>query len=143
MVEHKFLRQFIFITVLVFMLDQFTKYLVVRYNPFWKISIFSITLSTNTGAGFGLLQGKTIWLTLISALVALGIVMYYRKIPNEKVIQGYSALFLGGVIGNLADRIVHHQVIDFITISWWPSFNIADAAISIAALGMIIYSWKK
>ena len=60
-----------------------------------------------------------------------------------KYAQYLFALFLGGVIGNLIDRAFRGYVIDFISFKFWPAFNIADACISIAVIGLIIYFWKK
>lgn len=98
--------------------------------------------STNTGAGFGILQGQTGFLAVISALVVIGVLLYYPKIEKgpSQVLFG---LFLGGVIGNGIDRIFRGFVIDFINVGWWPSFNVADAAITIAVFGLIFVEWKK
>lgn len=142
MVGWKQTYSFIFFTTLTVILDQFTKYIVANYSLQWSFSILSFSLVTNTGAGFGLFQGKTMWLALVSALVASSIILFYTKIPTEKSIQLLFALFLGGVIGNLYDRLAHGHVIDFITLPFWPSFNIADAAISIAVIGLVIHSFK-
>ncbi|MEK6950289.1 MAG: signal peptidase II [Nanoarchaeota archaeon] len=124
-------------------LDQVLKNLVAWLSP--KISLFflSIHLVRNTGAGFGLLKDHTPWLAIISLLVALAIIYYYSQLPPEKLPQFLWGLFLGGVLGNLIDRILRGYVIDFIDVGFWPAFNVADAAITVAVIGLIVYEWKK
>jgi signal peptidase II len=51
----------------------------------------------------------------------------------------FFSLFLAGTVGNLLDRLILRYVIDFIDFGFWPAFNIADSAISIAAVGLIIF----
>ena len=80
---------------------------------------------------------------LISLIVAAGVVLYYKKIPKNKWEQVLFALFLGGVIGNLIDRLFRKFVIDFLDFSFWPAFNIADACITVSVIGLIVYYMKK
>lgn len=124
-------------------LDQATKYFIAVTRPEWGIGFFSIHFVHNTGAGFGILKGQMGLLAFISALVALAVIFFYNKIPKEKIPQVLFALFLGGVIGNLIDRMLRRYVVDFIDVSFWPVFNIADAAISISVIGLVWYYWKK
>lgn len=131
------------IVTIIIILDQLTKFLIQKIMPIWNISFLKIHFVKNTGAGFGILQGKPILLGIISLIVALIIIFTYSKIPKEKVPQLLFAIFLGGVIGNMIDRLFRQFVIDFIDLGFWPAFNIADAAISIAAIGLVIYFWKK
>ena len=124
-------------------LDQITKLIVYLNNPKIDLKLFEITFVKNTGAGFGILQGQTIWLVLISLAVVVTILLNYNKIAKMNYAQYLFALFLGGVIGNLIDRAFRGYVIDFINFKFWPAFNIADACISVAVIGLIIYFWKK
>lgn len=134
---------FILVTVSTVLIDQIFKYFIVAINQGFNLGIFSLDVVRNSGAGFGILQGKTLLLSIISLIVASGIILSYKKIPLERNIQILFALFLGGVLGNLIDRLVRRHVIDFINFSFWPSFNIADIAISIAAIGLVIQACKK
>lgn len=143
MIVDKHLRFFVNITALVIALDQISKYVIQFYNPNIGNYLFKIQLTTNTGAGFGILKNSTSILTMISLIVAITCIYYYHKVPKEKVIQTCYALFLGGVVGNLIDRLLLGQVIDFINLPLWPTFNIADAAITIGVIGIIIKTWKK
>ena len=123
----------IFIIVLV---DQLTKYLI-------KNQIIKINFITNTGSLFGLFKdsaGLLIWLSI----VIIGVFLYnIDKIQKSKIIVKIgSGLIVGGAIGNLIDRIFYKAVIDFIDLGFWPSFNIADSAISIGIILLIIYYIK-
>ncbi len=136
-----FFWQFSFITLAVVILDQLSKYLILYFQPQQDFGWINIHLVTNTGAGFGILQGKTIWLALISLLVAFGLMYYYRYIPKQRNIQIIFALFLGGVIGNFLDRAIRGYVVDFIDLKWWPAFNLADAVLTLSVIGLVIYYW--
>ena len=82
-----------------------------------------------------------IWLSII----ILGVILYYHdKIAaKDKFLHTSIAIIFGGSIGNLIDRIRLGYVIDFIDLKIWPSFNIADAAITLGAIGLIYYMIKK
>lgn len=141
----KYRSQFLFfsIVVAVALLDQFAKYFVVKFNPQIDFRLFLIHLIKNTGAGFGILKDHNYLLTFISLAVALAVILMYNKIPQKIFPQICSALFLGGIIGNLIDRLFRQFVVDFIDFKFWPAFNIADAAISIAVIGLVIYFWRE
>ena len=140
---NKQLQFFIIISSFIVLIDQLLKFLINNFRPDFSWNFFRIHFVTNTGAGFGILQGRTTILALISLIVAGIIIFNYNKLPKEKYTQILFAIFLGGVIGNLIDRIFRGFVIDFLEFSFWPAFNIADAAISIAVIGIIIKMWNK
>ncbi|MDP3990205.1 MAG: signal peptidase II [archaeon] len=142
MVKKSFLPLFGAVTLLVILADQLTKYIVLLKQPQINAFFLTIHLVYNTGAGFGILQNNTTALAIISAIVALIIISTYKKIPNHHEAQIFVALFLGGTFGNLLDRVFRKVVIDFIDLAFWPAFNIADLAITIGALGLVIYFWK-
>lgn len=131
------------ITFLTTITDQVLKYIVLSSQFVFNRGFFSIHVVTNSGAGFGILQGKTALLSFISCIVIAVIVLLYRKIPQDRTAQILFGLFLGGVMGNFLDRIIRGYVIDFIDFTFWPSFNIADAAISAAVIGLTWYCWRK
>lgn len=125
------------ISLIVIFLDQLAKILIVK-------QIIPIDYITNTGASFGLFQDSVSLLIWISIII-IGVIFYlYDKIPvKERIVHIFTALILGGAVGNLIDRIRLRYVIDFIDLKIWPSFNIADAAITIGAIGLIIYLIRK
>jgi signal peptidase II len=139
----------IFLIILaVVILDQLMKYLVVkRIEPGGQISLINnflyLTHVHNFGAAFSLFQGAAgliIWFSVI----VIGIILYfYDKLPDLKYAQASASLLLGGIIGNLIDRIRLGYVIDFIDFRFWPAFNVADIAITAGVIGLIIYFIKK
>ncbi|MBI4452160.1 signal peptidase II [Candidatus Woesearchaeota archaeon] len=141
---------FVFLTALfVVFLDQSAKFLV-RKNlqlnqsiPIIK-NIFHLTYVTNTGSAFSLLQGFNLFFVLFSFAVIAAIFYYLKKIKeNGKWIQFAVGLLLGGTIGNLIDRLSLGFVVDFIDFRIWPVFNIADSAVTISVILLIILLWKK
>ena len=135
--QRKKLLTILIASVSVILIDQLSKILITK-------NIIPISYTTNTGAGFGLFQDSNsllIWL----AVIIIGIIIYlYNKIPEkESLPQISTALIIGGAIGNLIDRIRLGHVIDFIDLKIWPSFNIADSAITIGAIILIFYLIKK
>lgn len=141
--KHKQELVFSSIALLIVILDQSSKYLAQLLKPKVVLWFLTIQYIQNTGAGFGILKDQTSILTIVSFLVALGVILMYKKIPGEKTPQFLFAIFLGGVLGNFIDRLFRSYVIDFIDLSFWPAFNIADAAISVAVVGLVVYFWGK
>lgn len=131
MVKKKFLF-FTAILIVVF-LDQLTKYLI-------KNRIVNITFITNSGSLWGIFQGSAMILIWLS-IVIIGVFLYnFDKIQKSHfLVKLSSGLIVGGAIGNLIDRFIYKAVIDFIDFGWFPSFNIADSAISIGVVLFIIY----
>jgi signal peptidase II len=133
-------------------IDQLTKELVARSIPFQSSQsvipgFFNITHIRNRGAIFGFFSHSEsrilfIFLTLVS-FVALGLVIYYFfKTPSTQRFMKISlSVILAGALGNLIDRVFRGYVIDFLDFhikKWhWPSFNVADACITIGAFLLI------
>lgn len=138
-----------FIALVIVLLDQFTKFLIklnLQLNESVPIikNVFHLTYITNTGSAFGLFKGINPFFILFS-IVVIAIILYFTKIikENEKALQLAVGLLLGGTIGNLIDRIFHGSVIDFIDFRIWPVFNIADSAVTISIVFLVILLWKK
>ena len=141
---------FIFsIALFILVLDQFTKF-VIKQNFHLNQSIpvinniFHLTYITNTGSAFGLFKGLHIFFILFSVIVIIAIFYFIGKIKkNEKALQFSVGLLLGGTIGNLIDRLFYGSVIDFIDFRIWPVFNIADSAVTISIVLLVILLWEK
>lgn len=108
-------------------------------------SFFQLTLVRNSGAAFSFATGVTLIFTAISLFAAVAIIYYSPKITS----QGWTialGLLLGGVLGNLTDRLfrspgfLNGEVIDWLELTHWPVFNLADSAIVIAAFLAIVLS---
>ena len=133
-------------------IDQLTKALVARSILFQSSKsiipgFFNLTHIRNRGAIFGFFSHSEsrilfVFLTLVS-LVALGLVIYYFfKTPSSQRYMKISlSVILAGALGNLIDRIIRGYVIDFLDFhikNWhWPSFNVADACITVGAFLLI------
>jgi signal peptidase II len=102
-----------------------------------------LRLSRNTGGAFSLFQGFTPLLALLAAGLAVLLVRALRRTDDTWVIVAL-ALVLGGAVGNLVDRIVRSPgffrgaVIDFVSIGGFPTFNVADAAITVGAVLLVV-----
>ena len=111
-------------------------------------NFFSLHYLQNDGAAFSILQNKT-YLLVIVAIICLGIMVYY--IQKEKTFTKLSCislgLILGGIIGNLLDRIIYKKVIDYLSFTFFtynfPVFNIADVGITVGALLLIVSCLKE
>lgn len=141
----------LWIAVAVFLVDQLTKWAAVEYlvgQPPVKIMPgFDLQLVFNAGAAFGLFNDgggwQNIFFVVVAAAVSLFIIHALRGLTRTdlQVAVGY-ALILGGALGNVVDRLRHGYVVDFI--HWfygdfhWPNFNIADAAICVGAVLLVL-----
>lgn len=133
--------------------DQLTKQLV-RDNMALgeQISVlpccFQLTYLRNTGAAWGMLGGQNDWLTLISLVMLVLLIIFHRSILNDTRSHRIAlGLMIGGIIGNLIDRIKLGWVTDFLDFYimnyHWPSFNIADAAICTGVGIYILTTWRE
>jgi signal peptidase II len=126
------------VVALVFVADQALKAVIsgsLSPGDFWPNAGWPlrITYTTNTGAAFGILQGQGFFL-VISTLIGLGAIAAYYLYPpfDHGVLRFALSLMLGGALGNLFDRLRQGYVVDFINShGWWPTFNLADSAITI------------
>jgi signal peptidase II len=146
--------KWLWISLLVVVLDQASKqFAEAQLTPHQAVNLmpyFDWYLTYNTGAAFSFLAdagGWQRWLfTAIAIIMSVLIVQWIRKLPAEDTLAAISlSLILGGAIGNLIDRIYLGHVIDYIQI-WlgaypFPAFNIADAAISVGAILLILSSF--
>lgn len=139
------------LSAVIVVLDQLTKNLSVNaleYGvPHTVFQGFDLLLAHNTGAAFSFLDQAGGWqrwlLTGISALVSVGIVVWMWRMPRNQTLLALALAFiLGGALGNLYDRWMLGYVVDFISVyyrDWrFATFNIADAAISIGAMLMVL-----
>lgn len=142
------------LAVVVILLDQYTKGLASESLPYAQpqriLSWFDLTLHHNTGAAFSFLHDAGGWQRYFFSIVAGAIsvvlvVWLYLLDASQRLLALSLALILGGAIGNLWDRLVLGYVIDFISVHYeqryFPAFNIADSAISVGAVLMLLDSF--
>ncbi len=145
----------LWLSLVVLALDQVTKYLasakLVLHQPIEILPMLNLTLMHNYGAAFSFLSDHSGWqrwfLTAVALVVSVVIVFWMRRLPpGEKLTAIGLALILGGALGNVWDRIQLGYVVDFIDVyyqSWhWPAFNIADSAITVGAVLLIIDTFR-
>jgi signal peptidase II len=151
-------RRIAAIALLVLAFDQLTKALVLRYLPdVWDErtvlpGFFKVVHWQNTGAAWSSFTGKNGWLAVI-AIAALVILFFSRHHFNSHTALGQLAfgLVIGGIMGNLVDRIVRQHVVDFLRFylkqrggeeMGFPAFNIADSAICIGVTLVFLMTWR-
>ena len=141
-----------FIAIAVVVLDQATKWAIIEWVPLYGTvpinSFMNLTHQQNTGAAFSFLAGAGGWqrwfFVVLASVVSIVLIVWLWRIRKENllILSGGLTLVLGGAVGNLIDRARLGYVTDFIQVwfgSWaFPSFNVADSAISVGAALLII-----
>lgn len=134
----------------VIILDQWTKWLIVKNMEFGeRISVwdpwFGILSHRNRGAAWGMLEGQMWLFSIVTIGVICAIIYFYHKEAKGKpLFQVGLMLLLGGAIGNFIDRLFRGEVVDFVDVLIpimnydFPIFNIADAALTIAVVVLMI-----
>jgi len=164
------MKKWLFISFVIIVFDQLTKYIATANlvyqepSPVW--SFFNLTLMHNAGAAFNFLSDAGGWqrwfFTVIAVSVSVFLFLWLKRLSPQERLMGWGLAFiLGGAVGNLLDRLIFGYVIDFIQVYYhaqscligfssyqilsgqacvWPSFNIADSAISVGAVVLILDS---
>jgi len=147
--------KWLWLSVLIIILDQATKLMATHFlayhQPVSVMPSFNLMLTHNSGAAFSFLSQSGGWqrwfFSIIALTVCAVIVVWMKRLQaNQSWLAISLALILGGALGNLWDRLWLGYVVDFI--QWyyqsfyWPTFNVADSAISVGAVMMIIDAFK-
>ncbi|MFZ2510276.1 MAG: signal peptidase II [Gordonia sp. (in: high G+C Gram-positive bacteria)] len=136
------------VAVTVYLADLATKTLAVHYlTPGDPVSIIgdavSLRLIRNSGAAFSMATGYTWVLTIVALLVVGAIIRFSRRLASPGWAIGLG-LVLGGALGNLTDRffrepgVLRGHVVDFVSVGWWPVFNVADSAVVCGAVLLVV-----
>jgi len=138
------MRLILITSFIALLLDQITKYFF-ENKTIVVTSFFKFDYVTNTGAAFGMLKGFNILFIVVAFLVIFLMLKYYKKeIKKEKPYVHLGVGFLlGGLLGNLSDRISYGYVRDFIDFSFWPTFNLADSFVTVAIVLLSIHIFTK
>lgn len=138
------------LALIILIADQFTKVLVLGYFRYgdstYVTSFFNLVRAHNTGAAFSFLAGASGWQRWLFSGIAVAAVVFIvwmlRSHPGQRLFCFSLACILGGAVGNLVDRLLHGYVVDFLQFHWrnwyFPAFNVADAAITIGAVCLIL-----
>lgn len=139
------------IAILIVAIDQWTKWLVLKNMELGeRISVIDPYLGwlshRNRGAAWGMLEGQMWLFAIITVGVILGIIYYFHKhAKGHPLFQWSLMLILGGAIGNFIDRMARGEVVDFVDVLIpvinydFPIFNVADAALTIGVVLMIVF----
>jgi signal peptidase II len=138
------------IALIVILFDQLTKIAVTKVfayaEPYAITPFFNFFLVFNRGAAFSFLAAAGGWqrwaFTLLGVIAALVICYLMKRHGSQRLFCTALALIMGGALGNVIDRLVHGHVIDFLDFhvgAWhWPAFNLADSAITIGAVLLVL-----
>lgn len=145
------------LALILFIADQFTKVLILGYyklgDSTYVTSFFNVVRVHNTGAAFSFLAGAGGWqrwfFTAIGVIATLFILWLLRSHSGQRLFSFALACVLGGAVGNVVDRLLHGYVVDFLDFHWkllspifphghFPAFNLADAAITLGAVCLIL-----
>ena len=135
------------IIISIFLLDRFTKVLVINNLTLGEsLSVidgfFNITYVNNHGAAFGIMDGKVIFIIIVSVLIFAYLIYEIRKDSHGKLITTSISFVIGGLLGNLFDRVVYGHVIDFFDFNFFgydfAIFNVGDAFIVIGTILLAI-----
>ena len=133
----------LFLTLLFFSIDFFFKKFVQQtfsFNTGYHLikNIVDLRLVHNTGAAFGMLRDKTLFLIFLGIILLAIFFVWARKMRYSFLRKIFISMILGGALCNLYDRIVFGYVIDYIDLGWWPVFNLSDTFISVGCILLII-----
>jgi len=145
------------IALVILLADQLTKLLIVDSFALGDsqtvTTFFNLVRVHNSGAAFSMLSTASGWqrwfFTAIGVVATLFILWLLRSHPTQKLFCFALALVLGGAVGNVIDRIAYGHVVDFLDFHWdwlspvffqghFPAFNVADSAISVGAVCLIL-----
>jgi signal peptidase II len=141
----------------VILVDHVVKaWMVHHFSPLERVHVLpvlDIILTYNTGAAFSFLSnasGWQRWLFVVLALAVSAALLVWMRRLNARVhglLACALALIVGGALGNMLDRLLIGRVVDFIHVHWghayFPAFNIADSAITVGAVLLLVDAWRE
>jgi signal peptidase II len=143
---------FLIIAAFVVALDQMSKLWVKSHFNLNEmvpiVGCLSLTNVRNTGSAFGLFANQAFLLTLVAIVGLVAILLVYRHLSRISLLSSFAlGLIFGGAVGNLIDRVRFGYVTDFIDVRlWrnvhWPSFNVADSAITVGAIVLAVFIFR-
>ena len=92
----------------------------------------------NSGVAFGQLQDGGAIVAVVIAIAVTALLVYFARHAHQKLVWLPTGMLLGGALGNIVDRIREGAVIDFLKLPYWPAFNVADAAITVGVVILLV-----
>ncbi|MEX1201034.1 MAG: signal peptidase II [Methylophaga sp.] len=148
--------KYLWLSLVIIIADQISKTVMVNWLDLYEtvpvMPFFNLTLARNSGAAFSFLAGAGGWqrwfFVVLAAVISSVLIIWMRRLAQTAKLEAISlALIIGGAIGNVIDRLIYGYVIDFLDVYagsyHWPAFNVADSAICVGAVLLIIDSFRK
>ena len=148
--------KYLWLSLAIIIADQISKTFMVNWLDLYErvpvLSFFNQTLAYNTGAAFSFLAEAGGWqrwfFVLLAIMISAGLIIWMRRLVHNAKREAIAlALIIGGAIGNVIDRLIYGYVIDFLDFYYgsyhWPAFNIADSAIFVGAVLLVLDSFRK
>lgn len=149
-------RRWLLLAGLIVIGDQLSKFAILdslQYGqrlaliPGW----FDLTLVYNTGAAFSFLASAGGWQRWFFVGIGIGATLFMlwmlARHPGQRLFAFALSLIMGGAVGNVIDRLLHGKVVDFLLVYrdpwYWPAFNVADSAITVGAVFLIIDEFRR
>ncbi|PHK50668.1 signal peptidase II [Staphylococcus edaphicus] len=138
----------LFITIIILILDQITKFIVassMKVGDSYEVipNFLNITSHRNDGAAWGILSGKMSFFFIITVIILVILIVFFiKEAKNNLLMQIAISLLFAGALGNFIDRVLHGEVVDFVDTYIFgynfPIFNVADSSLTIGVLLIII-----
>lgn len=138
----------LFITIVILLLDQITKFIVassMRVGDSFNVipHFLNITSHRNNGAAWGILSGKMSFFYIITIIILVVLILFYIKEAKQHLLMQVAiSLLFAGALGNFIDRVLHGEVVDFVDTNIFgynfPIFNVADSSLTIGVLLIVI-----
>ncbi|SCT73672.1 lipoprotein signal peptidase [Staphylococcus xylosus] len=138
----------LFITIVILLLDQITKFIVassMRVGDSFNVipHFLNITSHRNNGAAWGILSGKMSFFYIITIIILVVLIIFYIKEAKQHLLMQVAiSLLFAGALGNFIDRVLHGEVVDFVDTNIFgynfPIFNVADSSLTIGVLLIVI-----
>ena len=130
------------VLVLVLAADQLVKALVnaslergEQRDLVWFVDLVN---TRNTGVAFGQLQNAGMIVTAVIALALTGLLVFFARNAQRRLVWLPTGMLLGGALGNIVDRVREGAVVDYLKLPHWPAFNVADAAITVGVVVLLV-----
>ena len=150
------MRRWLLLAGLIVIGDQLSKFAILdslQYGqrlaliPGW----FDLTLVYNTGAAFSFLASAGGWQRWFFVGIGIGATLFIlwmlARHPGQRLFAFALSLIMGGAVGNVIDRLLHGKVVDFLLVYrdpwYWPAFNVADSAITVGAVFLIVDEFRR
>jgi len=131
------------VAAVVIVLDQVTKELLRSSLAFGASAavvpgVVTLVRTTNSGAAFSALSGSVVVVTLLALAVLALLLGFFARFATRRFLWLPTGMIAGGALGNLIDRVRLGAVTDFIKLPHWPAFNVADSAITLGVIALVL-----